>query len=116
MLHVLMEHHRVTPPAIWGKLPGHADFVRSGVRHGESEAWQPGLAAHAPMDATGATAALPAAFVLPPNALGVRHLPWADWPGRLHAAGAESAFWQQDAAGGFVNAGTRLAQLWGTRP
>ena len=29
-------------------------------------------------------------------------------------ARAESAFWQQDAAGGFVNAGTHLANLWGT--
>jgi type VI secretion system protein ImpM len=43
---------------------------------------------------------------------GVRHLPWADWPQRLHRSDACTAFWQQDAAGGYVNASTRLEPLW----
>lgn len=62
----------VTPPAIWGKLPGHADFVRSGVRHGESEAWMPWLAQqsrNAGADVTARAVAVPVAFVLPPGTL-----------------------------------------------
>lgn len=62
----------VTPPAIWGKLPGHADFVRSGVRHGEPDAWMPWLAQqcrHAGADATARAMAIPVAFVLPPGTL-----------------------------------------------
>ncbi|MEJ8827317.1 type VI secretion system-associated protein TagF [Variovorax humicola] len=241
MLEALISHRLISPPAIWGKLPAHADFVRSGVRHGESEGWQSWLAEHAVAGAMKGIASLPVAFVLPPRSLafaprdfvggvvapssdrtgrrhallvyqrahprwvqphfeaqavepcdwlfwlaravqrhvavhalgdlqalersvqalwqlhmpgrrlpgqtataaglpqakdvlavldrctgpahagdavqdlsGVRHLPWADWPGRLHGARAQSAFWQQDAAGGFVNAGTRLANLWRT--
>lgn len=244
MLQPLISHYLISPPAIWGKLPGHADFVRSGVRHGESEAWQSWLAEHAIVApaAQDMAASLPAAFVLPPGTLicaprrfvlgvivlsadragrshallvyqqahprwvrrhfqgqaaqprdwlfwlaravgrhlgaqapgeihtlarsvhalwrlhapdwrqlghaaaaeppdakharalallnryagpasadhaaqsldGVRHLPWTDWPERLSGACAQSAFWQQDAAGGFVNAATRLADLWGT--
>lgn len=240
MLEALISHRLISPPAIWGKLPGHADFVRSGVRHGESEGWQSWLAEHAAMGVDTAVA-LPTAFVLPPGSLafarrhfvvgvvapskdrtgrrhpvliyqrahprwvrrhfdaqanhprdwlfwlaravgrhaavrapgelrtlewsahalwqlhgpdwrelgrmrpgeaapeaknapslavldrcigaapadastlkfvGVRHLPWADWPARLHVARAKAAFWQQDAGGGFVNASTRLADLW----
>lgn len=63
---------RATPPAIWGKLPGHADFVRSGMRHGESEAWMPWLAQqsrNAGADATARAVAIPVAFVLPPGTL-----------------------------------------------
>ena len=37
MLQRLIASRLITPPAIWGKLCGHADFVRSGMRHGESE-------------------------------------------------------------------------------
>lgn len=62
----------ITPPAIWGKLPGHADFVRSGVRHGESEAWMLWLAEqsrNAGADATARAVAVPVAFVLPPGTL-----------------------------------------------
>ncbi|MEJ8810704.1 type VI secretion system-associated protein TagF [Variovorax ureilyticus] len=243
MLQALISHRLISPPAIWGKLSGHADFVRSGVRHGEGEGWQSWLAAHAALDAVKGAALLPAALVLPPGSLafapgyfvlgvvvpsadrtgrrhallvyqraharwvrrhfeaqadhprdwlfwlaravgrhgaagatgelqvlertvhalwqlhrpalsrlgraapaaetagtkdarsqvlldrlaglatvddaagdlsGVRHLPWAGWPARLHGAHAQSVFWQQDAAGGFVNAGTRLADIWRT--
>ncbi|SCX68198.1 type VI secretion system-associated protein TagF [Variovorax sp. EL159] len=63
---------RASPPAIWGKLPGHADFVRSGMRHGESEAWMPWLAQqsrNAGADATVRAVAIPVAFVLPPGTL-----------------------------------------------
>lgn len=234
----------ITPPAIWGKLPAHADFVRSGMRHGESQGWQPWLARQAAQ--VGQGGALPAAFVLPPGELafaphcfvlgvitpsmdktgrqhpllvyqlarprwveryfeaqavqsgaddwlfwlaravarhmhagtdvqglertvqtlwrlyapgwsalwrrgaqgfeeperaarrreqapvllhqmggaaspqdpalqlrGVRYLPWVDWPQRLFKARPESAFWQQDATGGFVNATQALPALWG---
>lgn len=240
--HRLISHRLISPPAIWGKLPGHADFVRSGVRHGEIEAWQSWLAEQAVAGAVNDAALLPIAFVLPPRSLafaprrfvlgvvapsedrtgrrhpiliyqraharwvqrhcesqavrsrdwlywlalavgrhaclrtrgelgaleqlvhalwqlhmptwrelgragpvvvepseakegcaralldryagpapaddaaqdlsGVRHLPWADWPARLHGARVQSAFWQQDTNGGFVNASTRLADLW----
>lgn len=243
MFQALIASRLITPPAIWGKLPGHADFVRSGMRHGESEGWQPWLAEHGGMASTPMmTDAPPAALVLPPGTLafapdrfvvgvitpsgdrvgrrhallvyqlahrrwverhfaqhamqsndwlfwlaraverhtglaratevnalertvqalwklhapgwrtlvsrgqesservarrgalseaalsqlagparpedpgmrlqGVRYLPWADWPQRLFKARAENAFWQQDAAGGFVNASNRLAGLW----
>lgn len=251
MLRALIASSLITPPAIWGKLPGHADFVRSGMRHGESEGWRPWLAhvCAAQGSAPPQQPAIPVAFVLPPGALafaprrfvlgaitpsadrvgrqhpllvyhlahprwvedhfashpqeprdwlfwlaralarhagpqgaqdvqrlgrtvqglwrlhapgwpdlrrrwrlepggdphphggqpslpdrvqsildelaghapdtdparllhGVRHLPWADWPERLHHRQPESAFWQQDAAGGFVNAAERLQPLW----
>ena len=249
MLQRLIASRLITPPAIWGKLPGHADFVRSGMRHGESEGWQPWLAQQGRLDAAGrstpAGTALPAAFVLPPGTLGfarrrfvvgvitpsmdkvgrqhallvyqlahprwirrhfdpqalqphdwlfwlaravarhtgpqgiadikalertvlalwrlhapsvgqlwgrtggavkldsaeargqaaqdlldrlggfepaddpaaqlhgVRFFPWADWPQRLFKARGEGTFWQQDAAGGYVNAAARLPMLWG---
>lgn len=66
---------RVSPPAIWGKLPHHADFVRSGVRHGELEAWASWLDGldgprhGAQADAATKALALPVAFVLPPGVL-----------------------------------------------
>ncbi|SFO52046.1 type VI secretion system protein ImpM [Variovorax sp. OK605] len=63
---------RITAPAIWGKLPDHADFVRSGVRHGELEAWAGWLdeqSHSAGVDASAKAVALPAAFVLPPGTL-----------------------------------------------
>ncbi|WP_295380555.1 type VI secretion system-associated protein TagF [uncultured Pseudacidovorax sp.] len=77
MLRAWIEARQVTPPAIWGKLPGHADFVRSGVRHRESEGWAPWLAQVAEWeagygDASGAgqgATAVPVAFVLPPRTL-----------------------------------------------
>ncbi|APW38289.1 type VI secretion-associated protein [Rhodoferax koreense] len=243
----LIAHRLVTPPAIWGKLPRHADFVRSGMRHGESEAWQSWLALQGCLDREARPAlgaALPTAFVLPPGSLpfaarrfvigvlapsvdkvgrshvllvyqtahlrwlrfqfddavphdwlfwlartvarhvradtpsdsqaidqavrrlwrvyapgtcdlwaraaaspatrqarrarqtaarrqsespaapffaddlaaqlhGVTRLPWADWPHRLYRPHGHGMFWQQDAKGGFVNAATRLAILWG---
>lgn len=249
MLSALIASGLVTPPAIWGKLPGHADFVRSGMRHGESEGWRPWLAPLEAADLGGKSPSIPVAFVLPPGELafaprrfvlgvitpssdrtgrrhpllvyhlahprwlgghfashaqqprdwlfwlaravarhvsppgvpdvqmlertvwglwrlhapgwsdlrrrwglgpgrdslqrvhappsqdrvhalleklagpalaadparmlhGVRHLPWADWPRRLRQRRPESAFWQQDAAGGFVNAAERLQLLW----
>lgn len=234
MLRNFIRSRLVTPPAIWGKLQGHADFVRSGMRHGESEGWQPWLARHAGIVETldAQSPVLPASFVLPPGTLpfaprrfvlgaivpsadragrrhallvyqqaqpswveryfdaqarqpcdwlfwlsravaravegdlhpfersvhalwqahesplddsavqvrmrlqrdaqsreagaadpaaglvGVRHLPWADWPARLHRGdgSAPCAFWQQDAMGGFVNASHRLDDLWGAGP
>lgn len=74
MLDKLVAHQLVTPPSIWGKLPGHADFVRSAMRHGESEGWRPWLANQGalaePAARAGETAAaLPTAFVLPPGTL-----------------------------------------------
>lgn len=242
MLQALIASRLITPPAIWGKLPGHADFVRSGMRHGESEGWRPWLAQHAGMASAPTMGGPPVAFVLPPGTLpfaphrfvvgvitpsgdrvgrrhallvyqlahrrwveahftqqaahssdwlfwlaraverhtgptrttevhaleravqalwelhapgwralasrgqesshrvarrnalsnaalvqlagparsddpgmclqGVRYLPWADWPQRLFKVRARSAFWQQDAAGGFVNAASRFSGLW----
>lgn len=68
----LFDDWRTTPPAIWGKLPDHADFVRSGMRHGELEAWASWLdeqSANAGADATAKAVAVPTAFVLPPGTL-----------------------------------------------
>jgi type VI secretion system protein ImpM len=240
----------ITAPAIWGRLPAHADFVRSGMRHAEVEGWCAWLAAQGRVvDRGGPTvgaAALPAAFVLPPGTLdfarrqfvvgvvapsvdsvgrrhvllvyqlaraswvhahfqaqarhprdwlfwlartvarhaamaevadvwtlaravesmwrlhapaghdlrwlgrapvtrpvpaqhagallerllglssmndpaarvmGVRHLPWVDWPECLRTTDPDAGstrFWQQDAGGGFVNAGRQLGLLWGS--
>lgn len=58
---------------------------------------------------------------------GVRHLPWLDWPHRIwkdasepghgsfampaHREAARS-YWQHDAAGGYVGAAGKLAELW----
>lgn len=44
MLRTLIPCGPVTPPAIWGKLPGHAHCLRSGMRHGVGEGWRPWLA------------------------------------------------------------------------
>jgi type VI secretion system protein ImpM len=240
MLQRLIAARVISSPAIWGKLPGHADFVRSGVRHGESDAWRPWLAEHCETATTDVDPLVvpPASFVLPPATLacsprhfvvgviapsvdrvgrrhpllvyqmarprwverhfrsnagqpldwffwlarvvghhlrkgsdvmkleravraqwelhapqwsdiagrhpgpdhaaararaqlafdewadpvdssdpahrlvGVRHLPWADWPQRLQGRHGASAFWQQDTAGGYVNAVVRLKDLW----
>lgn len=62
---------RIAPPAIWGRLPAHADFVRSGVRHGESDGWAQWIAAQglSAVDASNPRAEVPAAFVLPPGTL-----------------------------------------------
>lgn len=63
---------RILSPAIWGKLPGHADFVRCGMRHGESEAWMTWIAQQSPTAGAGVAAsasAMPVAFVLPPGTL-----------------------------------------------
>lgn len=44
---------------------------------------------------------------------GVYHLPWADWPERsLRSTLPLSAFWTQDAQGGYVQAASSLAKLW----
>ncbi|MFM9922910.1 type VI secretion system-associated protein TagF [Variovorax sp. H27-G14] len=62
----------ITPPALWGKLPGHSDFVRSGVRRGEQEAWVSWLDEqdiHAGGPAAITARAGPIAFVLPPDTL-----------------------------------------------
>jgi len=242
MLQRLVASRLITPPAIWGKLAGHADFVRSHVRHGESDGWQAWLAQQGRPGGIGPEASLPASFVLPPGTLGfarsrfvvgvivpstdkvgrshallvyqlahlrwlrqhfgrrgprahdwffwlarvvarhaslgvdadieslersvyrvwqlhapglaqllgrpasaaesdqrrlqrmqrvlddlsgpapagdpaaqlqgVRHFPWADWPGCLYGPRGEGAFWQQDAQGGYVNAAARLPALW----
>ena len=93
MLQRLIANALVSPPALWGKLRGHADFVRSGVRHGEIEGWQPWLARHAGMAALDLKSALPVAFVLPPGTLAFApgHFvlgvitPSADRSGRRHA-------------------------------
>jgi len=72
MWNTLRAAWHVTPPAIWGKIPGHADFVRSGVRHGEPDAWMPWLAQqcrHAGADASARAVAIPVAFLLPPGTL-----------------------------------------------
>jgi type VI secretion system protein ImpM len=246
MRQALIASRLITPPAIWGKLPAYADFVRSGMRPGESEGWRPWLAQQG--DRTGAAdaAVLPVAFVLVPGTLafapnrfvvgvivpscdkvgrrhallvyqsahsrwverhlerdaawhgdwlfwlaravhrytgatrvadmaalertvqalwrlhapdsrdvwrprplshdhvaqrharatevlaqlagpehpadpamrlsGVRFLPWADWPRCLFKPRPDSAFWRQDASGGFVNAAHQLSGLWGRSP
>lgn len=254
MWHRLMALCQITPPAIWGKLPAHADFVRSGVRHGEADGWARWLAGipvppHDPGMPLDAHRAVPVSFVLPPGALafaprrfvlgviapsvdrvgrrhpllvyqlarrswvmqhlapsqprdwlfwlaravarhaqrsaqadmrslhdcvqglwqlheeayatrqpqsqnvqsephatppldaalgrdaerllaariassgpeditaglhGVRYLPWSDWPQRLWAVPSAGAFWQQDERGGYLNAASRLQQLWST--
>lgn len=72
MMKRVIAAHLVTQPAIWGKLPAHADFVSSGVRVGERDGWEAWLAAQphrTPERRAPASAALPAAFVLPPGAL-----------------------------------------------
>lgn len=50
--------------------------------------------------------------------MGARHLPWPDWPQCLQhqSVNVPSAFWQQDAHGGFVNAARRLDMLWSDTP
>lgn len=47
---------------------------------------------------------------------GVQHMPWSHWPAHsLRASQAAHSFWQQDMAGGYVNAGQSIAALWGVR-
>ncbi|MDB5895268.1 MAG: type secretion-associated protein [Rhodoferax sp.] len=69
MLQRLIAHRLITAPAIWGKLPVHADFVRSRMRHGEAEGWQPWLADVGRLDPTRDAVHPPVAFVLPPGLL-----------------------------------------------
>lgn len=69
MLQKLIALRLITPPAVWGKLAGHADFVRSGMRHGESEGWQPWLMKNGGVPEDGSTEMLPTAFVLSPGTL-----------------------------------------------
>lgn len=246
LLQRLIALRQVSSPAVWGKLPGHADFVRSGVRHGESDAWRSWLMSQGEANVPGPDplGALPTTFVLPPGTLafaphqfvlgviapsmdrvgryhpllvyqtaragwvhrhfslqavhprdwfywlarvvrhhvrsggdammlerairavwlvhaptwpsgrrpgpvpesvaallqarsqaafdecagtappadpasrlvGVRHLPWADWPNRLERRAAGSAFWQQDLSGGYVAAAFRLKDIWEKSP
>ncbi|MES2530190.1 MAG: type VI secretion system-associated protein TagF [Pseudomonadota bacterium] len=70
MLPSFWTSQRIAPPAIWGRLPAHADFVRSGMRHGESDGWAHWIAAQG-LSAVDADprAEVPAAFVLPPGTL-----------------------------------------------
>ena len=94
MLQRLIAARVISSPAIWGKLPGHADFVRSGVRHGESDAWRPWLAEHCETATTDVDPLVvpPASFVLPPATLACspRHFvvgviaPSVDRVGRRH--------------------------------
>jgi type VI secretion system protein ImpM len=99
MLKRLTASWLVTPPAIWGKLPAHPDFIRSGMRHGESEGWRPWLVRHGrPLQSTptepvrAATGLVPAAFVLQPGTLAFAPrqfvmgviVPCADRLGRQH--------------------------------
>lgn len=58
----------LTPPAIWGKLPGHADFVQHRVQRGEGAAWQAWLQHEGAFQEAGRAARIPIAFVLPPAA------------------------------------------------
>jgi len=72
MLARLISSWRISPPAIWGKLPAQADFVRSGVRQGEAEAWTQWLAqqgVNADIGMTARAVSVPAAFALPPGTL-----------------------------------------------
>ena len=93
MLQALMARRLITPPAIWGKLPGHADFVRSGMRHGESAGWQPWLARQGHVEGLAVSTALPVSFVLAPGTLSfAQHcyvlgvlMPSIDKIGRSHA-------------------------------
>lgn len=68
----LFDRCRITPPAMWGRWPGHAELVHSGVRGGEGEAWASWLVKQAPNASAGLSpkaAAVPVAFVLPPGTL-----------------------------------------------
>ena len=68
----LLDRCLITPPAMWGTWPGHADLVQSGVRRGEGEAWASWLFKQTPSASAGLSrkaAAVPVAFVLPPGAL-----------------------------------------------
>lgn len=93
MLQKLVALRLITPPAIWGKLAGHSDFVRSGMRHGESEGWQPWLIENGRFPEVGPVGTLPTAFVLAPGTLGFapHHFvvgvvaPSIDRVGRRHA-------------------------------
>ncbi len=72
MLRRAIASNLITRPAIWGKVPAHADFVSSGVRNGEREEWEAWLAAQSRGAAERpilASANLPACFVLPPGAM-----------------------------------------------
>lgn len=94
MLQSFWTSQRIASPAIWGRLPAHADFVRSGVRHGESDGWAHWIAAQglSAVDASDRRSEVPAAFVLPPGTLAFapRHFvigviaPSGDRAGRRH--------------------------------
>ena len=47
---------------------------------------------------------------------GAQVLPWADWPQRQLGAPAASAFWQQDADGGFIATAEHLQDIWNEQP
>lgn len=63
----------ITPPAMWGKLPAHADFVGSGVSMRHRDAWRDWFDAQGEAvvaaDGDDDARALPTAFVLAPGAL-----------------------------------------------
>lgn len=72
MLKKAIASQLVTRPAIWGKLPAHADFVSCEVRRGEREGWTEWLkvqSSSATDQRMPSSATLPVAFVLPPGAL-----------------------------------------------
>lgn len=47
---------------------------------------------------------------------GVQQLPWRNWPERAWSAPVpQSAYWQQDMRGAYVNAADNLLDLWGVR-
>jgi type VI secretion system protein ImpM len=72
MFKPLLAKYFVTAPSIWGKVPGHADFVSRGMRGGEREEWERWLSVLPACPAerrVPASAALPVAFVLPPGTL-----------------------------------------------
>lgn len=74
MLKRLIAANLVTTPAIWGKLPAHADFVSSGMRNGDLECWKSWLTAQTFDGKSGhgsSSASLPAAFVIPASTLGL---------------------------------------------
>jgi type VI secretion system protein ImpM len=45
---MIANKYLMSKPAIWGKLPTHADYISHGVQAGQTQAWQLWLEAHAP--------------------------------------------------------------------
>lgn len=71
----------VSPPAVWGKLPTHADYVQQGVRDQEVSYWQAWLAGQVRPagelpDDQAPHPGIPVIFALPPRALGFAPHHW----------------------------------------